>query len=354
MNTRRLVLGASIATLVVCASISASTSSGVELPLRAGVLSPAAQAPRTLFGFREREQRRYIMGPPEALNEDEYAVWTIRLLAIEDDGGRFALTHERRDPASPSPLPRLRRDEIYEDPEYERSDGEVFVNLAGFPSWVRFQGHQRFHDRVFDYAAEYALRQGAFHWDLKNVLGEVYADVPLPDELDVDAELPAGLFLYYGGDMLCIGRGNTVQWLSDAYGLSERCHLGSLVFANPGLLSIALWTRSPEPGEQRDLWFLSPVGTKYEKGPPDMRGGRSARIADESELYARFRMEVLGERDIRLGERSVQTTELLLTELGRSVFVDADGRVVRVDLGLHPVSGRPRWIELVESIFPQR
>lgn len=57
---------------------------------------------------------------------------------------------------------------------------------------------------------------------------------------------------------------------------------------------------------------------------------------------------------VLLGVRAVTATELYITELARAAYVDAAGRVVRVDLGLHPASHVPRWIELVESGPPER
>jgi len=334
----------------LCAGV---VSIAVDAFAVSGSRPPRLQERRRFLGFEEREQRRYVMGPEESLNEDEYATWTIRLLEIADDGGRFSLSHERRDPASPSPLPRLKRDEIYQDPEYELVEGEVFINLAGFPMWLHAQGRQLFHDRAINYSLDYAFRDGTFLWDVKSALGDVHADVPLPDELEIDPEIPVGAFLFYGGDMACVGRGNTVQWLADAYGFSKRCHTGSLLFINPGLLSLALNLRRPADREV-DFRFLSPVATEYKDNTLQLA---PATEVDESQQFATIRAESLGRREIPRGDRRVPVTAVLLSTLGenlRTAFVDGRGRVVRLDLGLHPATGLPRWIELVEGVGPPR
>jgi hypothetical protein len=46
----------------------------------------------------------------------------------------------------------------------------------------------------------------------------------------------------------------------------------------------------------------------------------------------------------------VRATELLIPEINESLYVNDDGIVIRLNLGRHPVSGKPRWIESVPPL----
>ena len=104
-----------------------STSSPIAGP------SNAEQRP-SFFGYEEGEERRYILGPPEALSGGERATWSISLreLVGEPAEGFFELTHE------------WNRANTRIEPQFgtitgSRSVGELRVNARGFPVIVDFK-----------------------------------------------------------------------------------------------------------------------------------------------------------------------------------------------------------------------
>lgn len=314
---------------VVCAAatVRATESAGQE----------AVALPAQAFGFQAGEERRYVLGPQDALRGGEYATWTIRLesVAAADNRYLFALEHERR----------LHRWHLgwndYEPESIYAFEGTVIVNRHGFPLEVDFTRETRLLDGgwVETYHRRYVYAEGWYERSSrrvrKNGVGTnrtlPLPDIVVPEEAPVDLEELSGLYLYHASPLTCIGvttkapcTGGSLYLSSGGSGVLETAEP---MLANPGLLSLLLASSTPPRGDEQAvlLW-------------------RSRRRQFPFRVFTFQRLE---DTDVALGGRSTRAVRYQISGFPGDVFAQADGKVLKVDIGDHPETHRPRWIRLV-------
>ena len=320
-------------------------------------VSPPAvgqDAASTFLGFEVEEERRYVLGPPAALGDGESGTWLIRLAEVTGSGrevhGLFVLAHTWHIPALGRPIPPGTVTGV-------ESSGSILVNAHGFPLRIDIRTKRQLAgvgDQAYNVSFEYD--DGEYHKVVTGTGNRQEDDVGIRDNRYVDFKIPAGVFAYLPSAPECyVGQPRSKP--------ADNSDCEESLFANPGLLSFAipaLW----EAGGEREFVFFTPIGPIGDRSwkagvaqtPPG--GSRGVNIPLDSgrlmyEPLAPFsyhEIETLryGERtSIRLGRRRqdawmVQGPGQLL-----AIYVDDDGRVIRVDLPKRDDFDPGRWIRLL-------
>lgn len=327
---------------------------------------PAMQARRSgeFLGFALGEERRYVLGPTEALNANESARWSIRLASVSGDPpvGTFWLTHERNDPELNRDLSRVPMGKSplslrwwkdlrpeYRDAVYVRMTGRVRLNHRGFPLDITFTGVQRFANRAHELSLRYTLDDETYIKEVTSNGREWSFRIPVGADIRLETDPLAGLYAWFPTDMRCLGRGSVMQYVADLSATTAPCEKPVLLFANPGLLDVALAAHGRSGDELVRLWFLTPTGP-LTNGPGARAGFSVGALArDESQYYRQEALEYIGRSSIDVGDLHLSVFERALGSMRRAIYIDSEGRVVRVDLGSHPISSRPRWIRLLSD-----
>jgi hypothetical protein len=372
-------------------------ASGAMPGARVGA-APAAQAEKFL-GFEIGEQRRYVLGPPEALGPEESGIWAITLDAVyRTDGSApeavFLISHEWHISRAVLELPMRTITDV-------KSDGSVRANSHGFPLVIAYQTERHLAGLGQEaYTIDYQYEDGRY---IKRTTmdGQWTQDVRLRSHEHLDRDLPAGLFAFLPAPPGCFDRpimsfeevarstpppqprsaaspsatppAPTLNKIVDNTDCEES------LFANPGLLSLAmpaLWEASGD----REMLFFTPIGpiderrvsggvgvgigqgtggppTRAGAGPPSQGGRRGGVLGPDAGAFAvttgtwstYHELERLsfGERvEVRLGSRSRDAW--LFTgpaQLG-NIYVDDDGVVLRIDLPV-PEDQPQRWIRML-------
>jgi hypothetical protein len=314
-------------------------------PLAPGALPAAldtASAPRpraqlsganqAMFGFRAGEERRYVLGPPEALVEGERFEWSITLADVFMSEGRlyarFELGYDVRrysgltglDPANLSGRS-LR--------------AQLVVNEAGFPGVLTVQ--ERMNDAVITTA--YALQDEQTYAMTVEWPGERYVfEIPVATHAELDLAAPQGLYLFDNGRSL---------------GGTPRTTALDSLFANPGLLSLALPWPPPEDGWEGEFLALAPAARipRYPSGDllRQLRNSHAARLRN----FSRQRLRLGTRSELAMGGRTVPALPLEVRGPYRRGFVDPLGRVLLLEHQLRrhntEVHIRMLWPSEVES-----
>lgn len=314
------------------------------------------------FGFAYGEERRYEMGPRDALGAGEAATWSLRLEEIrEDDPSRlatFALTHQY-DASPPQSL-------TYQQGELVtlRFEASLTVNADGFP--VEMDAHvtrdlfgigQEAYSLHYTWSDEHFVKRVRLEgqeWDV---------DVGVPGHEHLDRSRPSGVYAWLASGLPCMG----LKPALDAFGrlqTARECREGGeWGFANPGLLSLLLPALYEAKGE-RSFLFFAPTGPDLYGSLASTVGGspRSSgafgrpptaseigRARDPSRYFERADVR-FGERvEVEVGGRSLEVWKLEVGGRVRAIYLDDDDRVVRLDVAPHPVTLEARWIRL---LFP--
>jgi hypothetical protein len=370
--------------------LSAVASLVVGAPERAPSSAPEAlvAAPGQgdkFLGYEIGEERRYVLGPPESLFRGETGTWSIRLEEVYETDAEpeavFALQHEWQ---APEPRTEVALRTIIR----VKSEGTVRVNVHGFPLRIRYEtvrhlagmgdeGYTIDYEAVDDHRRyEKRTTKAAKRW---------YQSVPIRNHDTVDRDVPAGLYVFLPVAPGCMDRHIATYQQQGVVGpqpksaasppsaqpaapttvkIADNADCEESLFANPGLLSLAmpaLW----EAQGQRQYVFFTPIGPIGEPtsgvalglpaggGIPTGLGGlRPGRIPDPgmpnsmpnsaprvgglplspSTYHEIEDLEFIERVSVRVGGR---TRDAWLIEISNDVgpiYVDDDGGVLRIDL----------------------
>ena len=305
---------------------------------------------QSMFGFRVGEERRYALGPPDALQDGESARWSIELHHLEDVGsgsgegpaswsgggprGRggggdgserrsgplavFDLEYTRTELSGPLREPRLTRS-IW---------GEVVVNERGFPLKVTV-GERIAEGEVI---TVYAYDNGRYDKLVRWPETEWGTDLTIPGQADEQTLGGVYLFLSQVPDETLAARGDRA--------------FADNVFANPGLLSLALSYPIPAVASERDLVFLSP-GTLLVRYPTQdwMRLQRSSEVRRAH--FDRNELKLGDVVETEIGGEIVSARRFELQGPFRNGYVDAIGRVLLLEHDPRGEMEKPRHIRLL-------
>ncbi|HJO04340.1 MAG TPA: hypothetical protein QGG47_10225 [Acidobacteriota bacterium] len=316
----------------------------------AGAVVARPQAMRTdsAFGFRPGEERRYILGPPDAVASGEVAEWWIVFDGLgEQDGTKiadFRFGHDRLELIRGALRPTDQLMSVH-------VEGRLRVTLDGFPMRVEFE--QRFEQRGERMAQDsrrivtftYSEADKRFRKDVKAGTRDWDFKVSVPGYRHMDLDRPSGLYAWMPSSLGCLGT---------SLGM---CIEADPAFANPGFLSIAMPTLfeqiDPEGDAkkvEREFMFFMPGGIPVSPFRPVVVGDWLSRERDNfsnrDRYFDTWKLELGSSTDVEVGPRTMHAWEL---DVGFGIdraYVEPDGRVVRVDLEptLHTDK---RWIRLL-------
>lgn len=305
------------------------------------------------FGFDVQEQRRYVLGPEEALRAGESASWRIRLDRVEgeDDARRatFVLEHTRDEYLS----------NIFWDTGRVLRvmvEAELTVNSHGFPLHLVLREQQ---DMGGEGGSQSASRTTSYELEGEQYVKTVRLsgrdwsfDVPIANHEHLDVDARAGLFLFLSSGLRCLGEyvdGSSRSGTRDT-GDFRSCDTIEPAFANPGLMSLVMPEVWEDDDGDRDVLFFQPLGVGT---IPAGLMNITAWVRDERDGFAslrryyehgRIELEELAE--VEVGPRSFEAWRVSVSGTLRDVWVDHQGRVLRSDIDPHPRTGRDRFIRL--------
>ncbi len=383
----RRVLGLSLAVVVLAFSPRASLV--------------AAQPPQgeRFLGFEIGEERRYVLGPEDALGRSERGKWLIRLDEVfEIDGepeGLFALSHEW---SAPPPIGDVVLGRIRD----VKSAGSVRVNGYGFPLMIQFQTRRHLDGMGEEaYTIDFRLDDDHRRYEKRTTArGERwYQNVSIRRHGTVDLDGPVGLFAFLPGAPGCLD--SPVQRYDRAGGgaylqprsagspsnpvinapttvkITDNSGCEESMFAHPGLLSLAMPALWEAQGEREYLFFtpIGPVGEPrtgvsggipvpgggipYGPGsisqpgglnrglrPPSSMGRLEADPLSNSTYHETETLTFIERVSVEIGGRTTDAWLIEISDHYGPIYVDDDGGVMRIDLP--PVPGAPeRWIRML-------
>lgn len=289
------------------------------------------------FGYRVGEERRYRLEPVDDLRPGEGAEWMIRLAEVrETESGpvaTFQLAHERADNRVANLIGGQRREAVL-------VEGTLQVNADGFPLELEFSERQRISGENPYIGARrqirYLFRDGEIHKELE--LGDRDWDFGIRPVRhgSVDLGAPRGIFPFLPSGLSCL----------EAQG--ECPH--EPAFANPGLLSLMLPTLQELEEQRGDLVFFKPIGFGGNPlGLIDVREW-ARRERDTRANYRRYfdvlSVRLLESTSVEVGGRQLHAWRLEVEGSTRTVYLQPDGTVLRVDLDASAANAGRRWIEL--------
>lgn len=282
----------------------------------------AAAGLDTFLGFEVGEERRYAVGPDDALRDGEQITWSVQLDRVETEEGRnigvFLLGHENKRYGISG------RGPMYVNWKYS---GEARINEYGFPELVRFSMYEEHTGesqwRGEDMSAEYVFTGNEYRKDVRVPDQQWQFTVPIASHGELDLEVPSGLFLF-------------------------RPEAGDTdFFSNPALLGFALPDMLPDTWEQRTLFFQPAYPVRY----PNAQWVTNER--DTRAALGRYWVKntlKLGERArLEIGDRVLNVRKIDISGPVRAAYVDEFGRVVRMDIDPDPWTRKHRHIRL---LFP--
>jgi hypothetical protein len=298
-----------VVALAVVVSATASTPTAAAPVPESGAGRPpthqqADSLPQSMFGFEVGEERRYILGPPEALVDGDRYEWIIRLADISMNRGRlfaaFDLAYDARWFGGLTVLGRSLR-------------ARVIVNDDGFPGVVTV--NEQMNDTAV--TTGYTLQENeTYKMTIKWPENEYTFDIPIASHRNLDLDTQRGLYLFSNGWDL---RGAHLSNSMDT------------IFANPGLLSLALPWPFPEDGWEREsLGFTPPDGMlRYPSG--ELLRTLQNRGLARQQHFTRLRLHLGFLEEVEIGGRTVEAFKLEVRGQFRDAYVDHLGRVVLLE-----------------------
>ena len=305
------------------------------------------QGGRRAFGYRVGEERRYILGPEDAVRRGEIGSWVIRLDDIEGEGedfkAIFSLSHER----STTYMDLLSAGSA--DIFFIRVETVLTVNAYGFPLKVVITEQQDLGER----AIESDLRTSVYTFNGEGYTKQVRLsgrswefDVHISSYRYLDLEVPRGIFMYLPTGLRCLGlRTNTIEY--DPFEYREGCDWSDPAMGNPGLLSFVIPELWETEEAKKEFLFFTPVtmGTRpaglINQGQW-LRQERD-RIRNTNRYWEKSTLEVKELVEIEVGPRTLEAWKM---DLWNDVYVDRYGKVLRIDLDSNPQYSKDRWIRL--------
>jgi hypothetical protein len=386
--------------------------SGCSVVLFAVAVAASAAAPTgsyqagEVLGFEPGEERHYVLGPPDALQNGEAARWSIALrdVAGSGDGLRatFELRHVREAPRA--------LDAVWTAGQvtYAQVDAELVVNAHGAPLHLDYTSQRHIYD-VGDelFRVEYVYDDGRYEkrvllqgtdWDF---------DIEPITRPGLNMEVPIGLFVFAPTSIDCMewvigtvinqrtGTGDVsaagatrrtdlpAAAVEDAALAAGSCYESNTdpAFANPGLVSLAmplLWERRGDS----DMVLFSPLRPDLVRaqgngvpvtftplipvvpGSNVLNGaipgldlstllggggtdGDAERARDPQRYFFPHRMKLSERRRIDVGSRRMDALPLAIAGYDGMVWVDDWGKVLRLDVApMHPEDPQ-RWLRLL-------
>jgi hypothetical protein len=317
--------------------------------------SPGAQS--EFSGFRRGEELRYQLGPRGQLLQGESAMWTLRLDEVrEAPGGAtvgvFELGYERSAFLSAGSGRSSAVSWV--------STARAVVNHHGFPLDIRFESEVEASGSQTNYAVRYVYDGDSYdkHIAVDNRDRDQSVHIPNYDELHRD--VPIGLYLFMPPSASCVAVNTTSSGRTGGSCLGR-----DAVFANPGLFTLtmpALWEKGT--GEGEFLLFMPTItgvgGPRRGGGGGGGRsggggrggGGRNRGVASTnsaSNSFDRFtvRSEQQEQVKLQLGPRTVDAWRLEADSPVDAVYVDGNGRILRMDLEPQPNNPRRLYVRLL-------
>lgn len=285
------------------------------------IAAPAAQDAAPLLGYEIGEERRYVVGPEDALRAGEHVNWSIRLDRIETEErlrvGVFEIGHEtvRRGIGN--------RGSMHVQWRYS---GELRINEYGFPEEVRFSV---FEEHTGEAPFRGDIMSSSFIFDGRYYQKEVRVPeqawefrVPISTHNDLDLDVPSGMFLF-------------------------RPEAGLDLFTNPALLEFALPRLIPDTWEQRFLFFKPDIPVRYPNGEWAIL--QRDRPASLRRYYDKNTVRIGASMKLEIGGRTLNVRRLDISGPIRSAYVNELGHVVRIDIDPDPWTRNDRHIRM---LFP--
>jgi hypothetical protein len=292
-------------------------------PAAVGEASAAESPGVDLFlGFEVGEERRYAVGPDDALRDGEEITWSVRLERVESAGDRsvgvFELAHEHKRYGISGRGPMF---------VHWNYSGELRINEFGFPESVSFSmfeqhtGESQWRGEIM--SADYTFVGDEYRKDVRVPDQQWEFTVPIATHGDRDLSVPAGLFLFR-------------PEAADAD-----------FFTNPALLGFAVPDVLPDSWEQRTLFFgpTYPVlypSAEYVRNERDRRGALRR-------YWSKNTLKLDGSARLEIGDRVLNVRKLDISGPVRGAYIDEFGRVVRMDIDPDPWTLKNRHIRL---LFP--
>ena len=316
---------------------------------------PAVSAPQQEFlGYRLGEERIYVLGPQEEIYGGESALWTIQLDEIREGDptvGVFDLGFERS--ASMSAGSGQWAQVAW------ATGARVTINAYGFPLTVRWEGEVESPGGLTTYSARYDYDGDSYDKTVKVDGEDRDLSVHILNHDDLDRTVPTGLYLFTPPDSGCVG----VTTGSEGRGVGA-CGGRDQIFANPGLLSLtmpALWERGTGEAEfllltpdtsgvrrrgGRGAGGLGPGGSSTSTGST---GRGLSRVDRASGSFDRFEMksEDSDQIQLTLGPRTAYAWKLEASSPVEAIYVDGNGKVLRIDLERQPDNTRNLHVRLL-------
>lgn len=276
----------------------------------------------TFLGFEVGEERRYVIGPEDALRNGEEITWSMLLARVESVDvrrvGVFELNHERKRYGISGHGPMF-VSWIY--------TAELRINEFGFPEKIGFSmfeehtGESAWRGEIM--AADYTFVGNEYRKNVRVPEQQWEFTVPIATHGDRDLSVPAGLFLF---------RPQAAD---------------TDLFTNPALLGFAIPDVLPDSWKQRTLFFRPTFPVRY----PNAEYVRNERDTREGlrRYWVKNTLELAETMRLEIGGRTLNVRKLDMSGPVRGAYLDEFGRVVRMDIDPDPWTRKNRYIRL---LFP--
>lgn len=312
--------------------VSPATTQGPSLVLGTG----ERLAQHTFLGFGVGEERRYVLGPADALYRGEHAAWSIRLqeLIVDPPHAVFELAQEwtRAETRSAPPIGTVVG--IF-------SSGELRVNTHGFPVSLRFRAqYHRYGQEALAYTVRYVYEDGRFRRLFSMEGLDLERDVRTRRTDAMDAAPPLGMWAFTPMGLECM--------LLIPPSASQQADCREPLFANPGLLSLAIPTLWEASTGELELFMLTPAGYYGMPGASDSAAAVAASGVATSGYYRSFDSDLAIDARTNSDVETLRYVDRVRVDVGPrardawrfeglrafdAVYVDDDGAILRVDLG---------------------
>lgn len=266
------------------------------------------------LGFQAGEERRYILGPPSSLVPGEAAEWGIFLSEIVRDGPRrlgvFDLVYRRWEPGGLERTKTLTR----------FMTARLVLNEAAFPEQLTIN-EQIWTDLI---SATYSFEEDRYVKVVRIPEEEWEFRVPIATQRHLDLENHTGLYVF------------------------RELTRPSDVLAHPALLGLVLPRPLPPPPWEREMLFFAATGGVRWPGERWIRRERN-QPQSTRRYYTHNDVKIVEETEIQIGDRTVNAYRVDVEGAMREIYVDREGRVLRINLDLSQRTRKQLWVRL---LFP--
>jgi len=308
--------------LVGALVLTAATVASIQPVFVAEAVAAETSAFDTFLGFEVGEERRYVVGPDDALRPGEEITWSVRLDRVDAVEGRnvgvFTLAHEHKRYGISV------NGGMFVHWNYA---GEARINEFGFPEEVSFSmfeqhtGESQWRGRIM--SASYTFDGKEYRKEVRVPDQDWQFTVPIATHGDRDLSVPSGLFL-----------------LRPESATTD-------FFTNPALLGFAIPDVLPDSWEQRMLFFRPTYPVRY----PSAQYVINERDTREAlrRYWVKNTLKLGDATRLEIGGRTLNVRALDISGPLRGAYIDEFGRIVRMDIDPDPWTRKNRYIRL---LFP--